>query len=214
MSSPYRESASSPILCPRCGIETPGGDLVACVDGCGVWVSSEAARTAFESSELKPSRVASWFRTLCGCPGCGKQMTLRGHDMSLFQGCDAHGFWVDESTVTQTGLGRLTMAARLGQARALAKLTKEERARVARDEPALREAIDREVRERAAAAAEALREAAEARARALREAKREKLAVLVRSAVAGGDVMPIVDELLRLEDAIITLANRITDRGI
>lgn len=225
MSSPYRESASASINCPRCSVETAGGELVACVDGCGLWVPSEAAQTAFESSELKPSRVASWFRTLCVCPLCGKQMTLRGHDMSLFQGCDAHGFWVDESTITQTGLGRLAMSARLGQARAQAKLAKEERTRALREEHARLESLEREARERGTTAAaeaarqreleaEALREQAETRARAAREAKRQQLAISVRAAIAGGDVMPIVDELMRLHDGIVMLANRITDRGL
>lgn len=225
MSSPYRESASSAIQCPRCGIETAGGDLVACVDSCGVWVTTEATQTAFEASELKPSRVASWFRTLCACPVCSKPMTLRGHDMSLFQGCDAHGFWVDESTVTQTGLGRVSMSARLGQARAHAKLAKDAQVQAAREEQARIAMLEHQARERGTTAAaeaarqreleaKAAREAAEERARALREKKRQRLAATVRAAIADDDVMPIVDELMRLDDAITTLANRMTDRGI
>jgi hypothetical protein len=241
--SPYREAASTSINCPRCGVETAGGELVACLDACGVWVTSEAAQTAFEPSELRPSRIASWVRTLCGCPLCGKSMTLRGHDMSLFQGCDAHGFWVDDTAVTQTGLGRTVMTARLGQARAQARLTKEARARAPQEERERAEAAERLERDRAqmlardareranalaqqalereaAAAAEAARQreievqAAEARRLAQREAKRERLADQLRAAIAGGDMAPIIDELMRLDDAITTLANRVGDRGI
>jgi hypothetical protein len=33
-------------------------------------------------------------------------MTLRGSEPGLFQGCDAHGFWIDTDTVQHTGLAR------------------------------------------------------------------------------------------------------------
>lgn len=225
MTGPYRESAASSIQCPRCGVETGPGDIVACMDGCGVWVHAEAAETTLEASELKPSRVTSWFREKCACPQCGKQMTLRGHDMSLFQGCDAHGFWIDDSTVMQTGLGRVAVAPRVLQARAHAKQRKREaleRAAIAEaerkaQEQAARErgltlemqrALDREKAERAA------REAEEAKRRAARAARRDELADRVKKAVEGGNVEPLVDELMRIHDALETLAARMTDARI
>ncbi len=191
MSSPYRESATSTIECPRCGKRTASGEIIACIEGCGIWVSSEAAQTAFEASELAPSRIVSWFRTRVGCPLCSKQMTLRGHDMSLFQGCDSHGFWVDDSTITQTGLGRSSMTARLRDARDAAQRIIDERARPEREarerEAAARqreldlerEAAEREraqvlERERAARERE-LAVAAEAKARELAAAAEKQL---------------------------------------
>lgn len=211
MSSPYRESAASSVQCPRCGTDTAGGDISACLDGCGVWVTPEAAGTAFEPSELHASRLTSWFRQRCACPSCGKTMTLRGHDMSLFQGCDAHGFWVDDSTITQTGLGRLAIAPRVTQARAAAKARREALARIAAEGRERMQAEEHEAATRREDAARAVAEAKEARERALREAKRHALTTKVRAALASGEVGPLVDELIRLDDAITQLAHRVTN---
>lgn len=224
MAGPYRESATSSIQCPRCGVETAAGDIVACIDGCGIWVHAETA-AAFDASELRPSRITSWFRERCACPQCGKPMTLRGHDMSLFQGCDAHGFWVDDSTVTQTGLGRLAVASRIVHARAQAKTRKEGIERAAAEERERKLAEERDARERgttleverarARAEAERLaREAEEARRVAIRLARRKELGDRIRSAIASGDVEPLVDELMRLNDALELLASRMTDARI
>jgi len=225
MSGPYRESAGSSIQCPRCGVETASGDIVACVDGCGIWVHAETADVAFEASELKPSRITSWFRERCACPQCSKQMTLRGHDMSLFQGCDAHGFWVDDSTVTQTGLGRIAVAARVAHARAQAKLRKEAIERAAIEEREAVLAAERAARERGTTLAaerarareeaeRAARAAEEARREALRLARRTELGTRIRAAVAENNVEPLIDELMRLHDAIEALAQRMTDARI
>lgn len=225
MSGPYRESAGSSIQCPRCGVETASGDIVACIDGCGIWVHAEVADTAFEPIELRPSRITSWFRPRSACPQCSKQMTLRGHDMSLFQGCDSHGFWVDDSTVTQTGLGRIAVAPRVIQARAQAKLRKEAVERALVEEREAKLAAERAARERGTTleaerarareeAERAAREAEEERLAALRDARRSELRARIRAAVADNNVEPLVDELLRLHDAIEALAQRMTDARI
>lgn len=204
MAGPYRESTAASIQCPRCGQETPPGELVACIDGCGIWVTSEAATTLFEASELKRSRVTSWFRERCACPLCSKVMSLYGHDMSLFLGCDAHGFWVDDSTVTQTGLGRSSAASRVADARVRAKAIVDARKRAAAEARAAREAAASEASARdEAARLEALaRRMEEARVRAARlEAVRPYLD-LIAAAVESRDFLPLAEKLRELEERI------------
>jgi flagellar biosynthesis GTPase FlhF len=212
MSSPYREPATSAIECPRCRKVTASGEIVACLDRCGVWVTSEAAHTAFEASELKPSRIATWFRTRVGCPLCGKRMTLRGHDMSLFQGCDAHGFWVDESTITQTGLGRTTMAPRMAEARAAAKrivneLTRPEREASERERVLAAEEQAREIA--LAAEEEAKREAEAKRARDAAELQRQ-----LAAEAAERERVRLAEELERQRQRAIAEAEALRARTI
>lgn len=199
----------------------PPGDLAACIDGCGAWVTVEAAQLLLQPSELRPSRITSWFRERCNCPMCGVSMTLRGHDMSLFQGCDSHGFWIDDSTITQTNLAHPQHAARVSQMRAAAKALRDELARIAAEERARREAEPHVRAQLEAAEAEAraeaerrAREEAEERARAAREAHRKRVHDVVSHAVERGNLHPIVEHLMRLEDAINSLASRITNAGL
>src|SRR3954462_8198131 len=98
MACPYRESAASSIDCPRCTRALPPGTLTGCVARCGIWVTSVIAADVFDAAELAPSRLTTWFRELTACPHCSVMVTLRGYDMSLFMGCEAHGYWVDDET--------------------------------------------------------------------------------------------------------------------
>src|SRR4051812_26701811 len=99
----------------------PPGAIAACTRSCGVWVNAETAQDVLVASELAKSRLTSWFRERVPCPHCSALMSLRGNDMALFQGCDDHGFWIDEETVSQTGLARPASAARVAIARDAAK---------------------------------------------------------------------------------------------
>ena len=165
MSAPYRDSGiATSIGCPRCGKLTPPGEIAACGNGCGVWIPSAIADQALLPDERRPSRLTSWARERVGCPVCITQMTLRGHDMTLFQGCDEHGFWIDGPVVMQTGLGRPTFAARLEAARARTAALAAEEQRVVRE---ARELAERKLRERDAAKEHEEREAAREREVAL-----------------------------------------------
>jgi len=189
------------------------GSLASCVSGCGVWVSSEIASDALTGDELRPSRLPTWARVRVGCPVCGTQMTLRGHDMTLFQGCDPHGFWIDAPVVTQTGLGRPAVAARLAGARARAAAIVEEEKRLERavHEAALLREREREasrVREREqllAAEQEYERAAAE------REAALKPFLQIVESAVQLGHKRPLAELLQRLEGRVAELSARLAE---
>jgi len=141
--------------------------------------------------------------------------------MSLFQGCDKHGFWIDDSTVMSTNLAHPANAPRVAQMRAATKLLRDELARAAAEEaarlaeePAARAKREAEAaRDREEAARKAQRDADE-RARRQREAKRNRVEELVHRAVDRRDIDGLVDELMRLDDAITSLANRITNGGL
>lgn len=205
MAGPYRASTASSISCPRCGEETPPGEIVACVDGCGVWVTAAIAADVLEPSELSPSRITSWYREPCGCPLCGAQMTLHGHDMSRFLGCPTHGMWIDDSTVTQTGLGRVAVVARLIEARKAAKSKRDERERLRAEESARRLAEQETLAKRVEADSRARHEAAAAAARALqaREAAVRPYLELLRR--AEHDPVPLAEKLYDLEQRIARL---------
>jgi hypothetical protein len=100
--SPYRDETA--IHCPRCRRALTGFDIAQC--GCGTWVSAFAAPVLLEERELRPDPITRWWRKREPCPVCEDQMTLRGDEPGLFQGCDLHGFWVDADTVEHTGLAR------------------------------------------------------------------------------------------------------------
>jgi hypothetical protein len=205
MAGPYRETASSSIQCPRCSEQTPPGDLVACIDGCGIWVAAEIANDVLEPAELHPSRITSWFRKRCACPMCGTQMTLRGHDMSLFLGCDTHGMWIDDSTVTQTGLGRAAVAARLIDARKAAASKRAERDRLKAEEDARRSAELRTLEEHIEADARARKEAIAAAARALQARQDAVRPYLELLRMAVRDPLPLAEKLHELEQRIARL---------
>lgn len=214
MSAPYRESgAPTRIGCARCGKPLPPGDLAVCVAGCGVWVALAIASEALEADELRPSRIPTWARVRVGCPVCGTQMTLRGHDMTLFQGCDDHGFWIDGPTVTQTGLGRPALAARLASARSRATAIVEEEQRLER---AVREAANLREREREAAR-ERVRQQAQAaeeqhrRDAAEREASLRPFLDTVELAFRLGQQRPLAELLQRLEGAVAELRARVVE---
>lgn len=74
--------------------------------GCGTWVSMFAATSVLRVEEMVPDRATRWWRVRAPCPECTEQMTLRGRDPGLFQGCDVHGFWIDADAIEHTGLVR------------------------------------------------------------------------------------------------------------
>jgi hypothetical protein len=82
-----------------------------------VWVSAAFAAKALEPVERAVNRVTNWWRPLVACPHCNEAMTRRGHDMVPFQGCDEHGYWIDDENVGQTGLARRAFAPLLDAAR-------------------------------------------------------------------------------------------------
>lgn len=207
MSNAYRDAANPTIDCPRCGELLPGGELSCCTAGCGVWVPIAFAMTALEPIERAVSRVADWWRPLVTCPHCSEAMTRRGHYMVPFQGCDEHGFWIDDENVGQTGLARRTFAPVLdaarkrarsiGEERKRARIVEEERARVAAEEARARKAALRREEEEA--------HRAEAEQRAARERACQPYLDLVRSAMEGGDPLPLAERLMKLEDMIRAL---------
>lgn len=216
MSDPYRDSQPS-ISCARCGRPLPPGDLSVCTADCGAWLNAEAASRALAAAELAPSRLTSWSRERAACPICGTQMTLRGHDMTLFLGCDGHGFWIDRETVTQTGLGHPRNTAWLADARARSKaLVAEQR----RTEEAEREAAAKREREREREESEAAarawhekneREKAERREMAARAAAREPYASALREMIRTGFPDEIADLLARQDRQITKLSERVVE---
>jgi hypothetical protein len=190
----------------------PPGAIAACTHGCGVWVNAEASRDAFVPAEIAKSRLTTWFRERVSCPHCSAKMSLRGYDMSLFQGCDDHGFWIDDETVGQTGLARPAMAPLVQRAREAAKTLREEVAK-------------READERAAQKAQA---AEDARLRALdpeqvakrqleehyRQAERRRVRLepyiqLVRTIAFNPNLL--ADYLLQLEEKVTSLQQRVDE---
>lgn len=214
MSDPYRESASG-LSCPRCGRAMPPGELAACAADCGMWLAASAAARALATDEMAPSRLTSWSRERAACPMCGTTMTLRGHDMTLFQGCDGHGFWLDRETVTQTGLGHPKHAPWLADARSRAKVLAVEQRRSekeARETATQRERErerEREANEAAARAAREEREKAQRREQAAIAAAREPYVDAIRDVIRGNDPNALADLLARQERQIATLTAQI-----
>ncbi len=173
-----------------------------------MWIPAALAETALEPIERAANRVTTWWRPLVACPHCNEAMIRRGHDMGPFQGCEEHGFWIDDENVSQTGLARRTFAplldaarkhARsLGDERKRARIEEFERQRVAeREWEARRTDLAREEREAAVAAARAAK--AE---RAARERACQPYLELVRNALDGGDPLPLAERLMKLEKMI------------
>jgi hypothetical protein len=132
-------------------------------------------------------------------------MTLRGHDMSRFLGCDTHGMWIDDSTVTQIGLGRVAVAARLIGARKAAKSKRDERDRLKAEEDARRSAEQRTLAGHIEADARAREEAAAAAARA-RQARQDAVRpYLELMRMAERDPLPLAEKLYELEQRIARL---------
>lgn len=131
--------------------------------------------------------------------------------MVPFQGCDEHGFWIDDENVGQTGLARRTFAPVLdaarkrarsiGEERKRARIVEEERERVAAEEARARKAALRRQEEEAAATAHR----AEAEQRAARVRACQPYFDLVRGAMEGGDPLPLAERLMKLEDMIRAL---------
>ncbi|MGE0547992.1 MAG: hypothetical protein AB7O24_28705 [Kofleriaceae bacterium] len=106
MTSPYR-SAHNPeeIDCPRCRKRRlPPTDVASCELGCGTWVSAFASTIVLTEVDRRSQGVTKWWRVREACPLCKEQMTLRGEQPGLLQGCDLHGFWIDADTIAHTGL--------------------------------------------------------------------------------------------------------------
>lgn len=170
-------------------------------------MSAAAAAVVFTPEETVVNDLTRWWRVRAPCPLCSEQMTLRGFGDALFQGCDAHGFFVDQDTVGNTGLARPGLRDRLTKMREDAD---RHRAELARREEAERKADE----ERAAAVAKE-KAAAKARREELKRAQgheqRAKLVTRINAALATGNGEHIADEILRLEQMINALANRLTD---
>ena len=192
----------------------PPGAIAACTRGCGLWVDAETARDAFVPAELVKSRLTGWFRERVPCPHCNTQMTLRGHDMALFQGCDDHGFWVDEETVGQTGLARPALAEQVQHARDVAREMRLDEERREAAEREARAALEREriARENSAEAI-AARKAADEAERRRQEAlawRRAPIVGLLRQIAEHHDPVPLADYLIQLEEQVAQLRQRIT----
>lgn len=195
----------------------PPGELTLCTADCGAWLDAGAASRAMNAAELAPSRLTSWARERAACPSCGTQMTLHGYDMTMFLGCEGHGFWIDFDTISQTGLGRPVNAVWLADARARAKALGAEQRRI---EEANRDAADKQRREREREQTEAAargwhekneREKAERREQAARAAAREPYADALREMMRSGFPDEIADLLARQERQLAELAARVAE---
>lgn len=216
MSNPYREGSTPAgnIDCPRCGKPLPPLDIAACPDECGTWVSAQVSTVTFDPDEVRENLVTRWWRVRAPCPICAEKMTLRGLDDIHFQGCDQHGFWVDADTISKTGLVRPDLRERIQRVHDDADAQRAELERRAR----IKEKADRD-RERADAQARLDADARE-RQRAEREAIRERQRTAamrtsieknVIRALASGNAASLVDEIVRLQEMIVDLAERLTD---
>lgn len=201
----YRD-ANVTIHCPRCRQPLPDGDVACCSAGCGVWVPAAIAATALDPAERAYNRVIGWWRPLAACPFCTEAMTRRGQDMVPLLGCDEHGFWIDDENVGQTRIARTpllddarkaarrVMEAKQEEAERAREIERAERARMFTHENALR--AEREA---------ALR--AEAERRAARERAAQPYLDLVSQAVRDGDLLPLAEQLQKLEQAIQALTH-------
>ena len=104
--NPYRGEAPRALACPRCEETLPPTDVAECAHGCGTWVSQFASTEVLTEQDRRPDLVTRWWRVRAPCPLCGEQMTLRGDDPGLLQGCDLHGYFIDADTIGRTGLAR------------------------------------------------------------------------------------------------------------
>lgn len=213
MTGPYRESDNAAIDCPRCNRAMPPGAIAACTRGCGVWVNAETARDALLPNERAPSRLTTWFRECVPCPHCSTQMTLCGYDMSLLQGCEEHGYWIDEETVSQTGLARPLVAPQVQRARDAAKALRLEQDRRDKEDRASRLAEERSRRESSAEALAALaaQKERERREAADRVARLRPYVQLLAPMFARGDFLPLAEHLMTLHETVETLKRRIAN---
>lgn len=153
MTDPYRGgSTDSGLECPRCGKGLPPLEVATCMNDCGTWVTGEAASYVFTPDELAVNALAKWWRIRAPCPTCGVQMKSRNRDDdAMFQGCDAHGVFVDADVMHKTSLGRTDVRELLAARRAGADRQRdEERAREAaleRAEQLRRQEAEKERRE-------------------------------------------------------------------
>jgi len=191
----------------------PPGAIAACGWGCGVWVNLDSARDGFAATELAKSRLTKWFRTLAPCPHCSTMMTMRGYDMSLFQGCDEHGFWVDDETVGQTGLVRPAIAPQVQRARDRAKVLRVEQEAREAEERAAREAEERNRDAGWEAMENKMRAAAAEQERRRQESLRiARLLPYLRTVKAiENDPEALATLLMRLEEKIDLLQARIVE---
>lgn len=169
MADPYREGTppSGLLDCPRCGKPLPPMDMATCPGECGTWVNASIQDIVFQSDEIAENRTTRWWRVREPCPVCKEQMLLRGsEDHELFQGCSKHGYWVDADTVSQTGLGRPGLVARLK------KIRDDEEERIAAS--VKRKADEQERARKEKEEAERLRQEREREAERLREEGRKE----------------------------------------
>lgn len=164
-------------------------------------MSQFAASIAFYAGLCVENEITRWWRMRAPCPTCDEQMLLYGSEPALFQGCAAHGFFVDADVVEHTGLKRDSVTAALEKKRE-DPVTVEE-AREQSDRAALARARDREAKEAAERALEETeRRLAEARALQVHYAE------ILRSSQAGS-FAALMDELRFLRDAVVKLHERV-----
>ena len=134
-------------------------------------------------------------------------MTRRGHDMVPFQGCDEHGYWIDDENVSQTGLARRAFAPLLDAARKHARTLAEERKRerMLEHERQQQEEARRLAREQQRQEAAVAHVRAQLDERAARERACQPYLDLVRGAIAGGDPLPLAERLMKLEEMVRAL---------
>ena len=162
--------------------------------------------TTLDAAERAHNRVTGWWRPAAACPFCNDAMTRRGPDMVPLLGCDEHGFWVDDEMVGQTRLVRTSLLEDARKAARRIVEAKREELERARD-------IERAERARMFTHENALRAEREAalRAEAERRAARERAAQpyldLVSQAVRDGDLLPLAEQLQKLDQAIQALTH-------
>jgi hypothetical protein len=193
------------LKCPRCKTEElPAADVARCPAKCGAWVSAFAANEVLTERDRRRDPVTRWWRMREPCPACTEKMVLFGDDPGLFQGCELHGYFIDEDAIPHTGLARGIDDAALERRRSDPAHLEAERQRLLRGR---QEQAERELAVERQRAADAMRSAALERAQAVddRIARVQAMfATETRSAVAS--------YIVSLEDRIEALELRLAAR--
>jgi hypothetical protein len=222
MSNPYRSGMGpTEAACPRCERALPPLDIARCAKGCGTWVTAFAASEAFAAQEIVENRLTRWWKVRAPCPLCSERMTLRGGEPGLFQGCELHGYWVDEDAIAHTGLAQDDIERRLSAKRADPARIEQERQQ--REELEEQRARERDARQRSELRPDLLpvaphsdqllatRDAARAERPVTpqRDPELARVIALVDQAIASGSTRPLASELLRLQREVTALTRRL-----
>jgi hypothetical protein len=184
-------------------------------------VTAFAASEAFAAHEIVENRLTRWWKVRAPCPLCSERMTLRGGEPGLFQGCELHGYWVDDDALAHTGLARDDLDRRLAAKRANPARIEHERKQ--REELEEQRAREREARQRSErrpdllpvaphsdqllATRQAVR--AERPVAAQPDPELARLVAIVEQAVRSGAARPLASELLRLQREVTALLERL-----